>query len=50
VVTGCPIRIRALPDTSQIMFSGIDPCAVGSIVEVLVSLEQNVIHFNLKVT
>lgn len=36
VVTGCPVRIRALPDLSQIMFSGIDPCAIGSIVEVLV--------------
>lgn len=37
LVTGCPVRIRALPDLSQIMFSGIDPCAIGSIVEVLVS-------------
>ncbi|XP_046654649.1 filamin-C-like isoform X2 [Daphnia pulicaria] len=37
VVTGCPVRIRALPDLSQIMFSGIDPCALGSIVEVLIN-------------
>ena len=40
IVTGCPVRIRALPDLSQIMFSGIDPCALGSIVEVLVCYEN----------
>lgn len=41
VVTGCPVRIRALPDLSQIMFSGIDPCAIGSIVEVLVRISPH---------
>ena len=35
-VDGSPVKIRALPDVSKIMFSGIDPCALGSIVEVLV--------------
>nr|XP_045601850.1 filamin-A-like isoform X1 [Procambarus clarkii] len=37
VVEGCPITVRALPDVSKIMFSGIDPCALGSIVEVLIN-------------
>ncbi|KAK3870873.1 hypothetical protein Pcinc_023943 [Petrolisthes cinctipes] len=37
VVDGCPLRVRALPDVSKIMFSGIDPCALGSIVEVVIN-------------
>lgn len=36
-VANCPINIRVLPDLSRIMFSGIDPCALGSIVEVLIN-------------
>lgn len=38
-MANCPINIRVLPDLSRIMFSGIDPCALGSIVEVLVSID-----------
>ncbi|XP_037777486.1 filamin-A-like [Penaeus monodon] len=37
VVEGCPVKVRALPDVSKIMFSGIDPCALGSIVEVVIN-------------
>ncbi|XP_068231445.1 filamin-A isoform X3 [Palaemon carinicauda] len=37
LVEGCPVKVRALPDVSKIMFSGIDPCAIGSIVEVVVN-------------
>ncbi|KAK7078292.1 hypothetical protein SK128_011992, partial [Halocaridina rubra] len=37
IVEGCPVKVRALPDVSKIMFSGIDPCAIGSIVEVVVN-------------
>lgn len=40
VVEGCPVKVRALPDVSKIMFSGIDPCALGSIVEVVVSVPR----------
>ncbi|XP_045132539.1 filamin-B-like isoform X2 [Portunus trituberculatus] len=37
LVEGCPAKVRALPDVSKIMFSGIDPCALGSIVEVVIN-------------
>ncbi|XP_042865445.1 filamin-A-like isoform X5 [Penaeus japonicus] len=37
VIEGCPVKVRALPDVSKIMFSGIDPCALGSIVEVVIN-------------
>ncbi|XP_076033094.1 filamin-A-like [Oratosquilla oratoria] len=36
-VDGSPFKVRALPNISKIMFSGIDPCALGSIVEVLIN-------------
>lgn len=36
-VANCPINVRVLPDLSQITFAGIDPCARGSIVEVLIN-------------
>lgn len=37
LVTGCPMHVRVHPDISRILFSGIDPCALGSLVEVLIS-------------
>ncbi|XP_071442492.1 filamin-C isoform X2 [Hetaerina americana] len=37
VATGCPIDIRVLPELSTVQSRGMDPCAVGSIVEVLVN-------------
>uniref|UniRef100_T1J4U2 Calponin-homology (CH) domain-containing protein n=1 Tax=Strigamia maritima TaxID=126957 RepID=T1J4U2_STRMM len=35
-VEGSPLHIRVLPDLSKIQFAGIDPCAKGSIIEVLI--------------
>ncbi|GBN41390.1 Filamin-B, partial [Araneus ventricosus] len=37
VITGCPIHIKVHPDISKILYSGIDPCALGSVVEVLIN-------------
>ncbi|KAM7301658.1 filamin-A, partial [Ixodes scapularis] len=37
LVTGCPMHVRVHPDISRILFSGIDPCALGSLVEVLIN-------------
>ncbi|XP_049948482.1 filamin-A [Schistocerca serialis cubense] len=37
VVRGCPINIRAAPELTKISFPGMDPCAIGSIVEVLIN-------------
>lgn len=37
VAKGCPINIRVTPELTKISFPGMDPCAIGSIVEVLVS-------------
>ncbi|XP_046393064.1 filamin-A isoform X2 [Ischnura elegans] len=37
VASGCPIDIRVLPELSTVQSRGMDPCAVGSIVEVLVN-------------
>ncbi|GIY41276.1 filamin-A [Caerostris darwini] len=37
MVTGCPIHIKVHPDISKILYSGIDPCALGSVVEVLIN-------------
>ncbi|XP_076311299.1 filamin-B-like isoform X3 [Tachypleus tridentatus] len=37
IVTGCPININVHPDISRILHSGIDPCALGSVVEVLIN-------------
>ncbi|KAK2719655.1 hypothetical protein QYM36_005214 [Artemia franciscana] len=37
-VKGCPYHIRAAPDRAEkIMFSGLDPCSVGSVVEVSIN-------------
>lgn len=36
---GCPFHIRAMPEVSAITYTGMEPCAVGSIVEVLVGCE-----------
>ena len=37
VVEGCPVRVRVLPDVQRVMGEGgLEPCALGSIVEVLV--------------
>lgn len=38
VIQGCPLFIRAMPEVSEIKHSGMEPCAVGSIVEVQVSI------------
>lgn len=37
VISCCPLKICVHPDISKIMFSGIDPCALGSVVEVLIN-------------
>lgn len=37
VVRGCPLYIRAMPELTSIKHTGLEPCIVGSIVEVLVS-------------
>ncbi|XP_064455536.1 filamin-A-like [Ornithodoros turicata] len=37
LVSNCPMQIRVHPDISRILFSGIDPCALGSLVEVLIN-------------
>ncbi|GFQ94830.1 filamin-A [Trichonephila clavata] len=37
IITGCPIHIKVHPDISKILYSGIDPCALGSVVEVLIN-------------
>lgn len=37
LVSSCPMHIRVHPDISRILFSGIDPCALGSLVEVLIN-------------
>ncbi|KAJ9573497.1 hypothetical protein L9F63_009061, partial [Diploptera punctata] len=34
---GCPINIRVTPELTKISFPGMDPCAIGSIVEVLIN-------------
>ncbi|KDR11639.1 Filamin-A [Zootermopsis nevadensis] len=34
---GCPINIRVTPEPTKISFPGMDPCAIGSIVEVLIN-------------
>lgn len=36
-IQGCPMFIRAMPEVSEIKHSGMEPCAVGSIVEVQAS-------------
>lgn len=36
-VKGSPIHYRAMPELTSIQHTGMEPCAVGSIVEVLVS-------------
>ncbi|KAK6633220.1 hypothetical protein RUM44_003821 [Polyplax serrata] len=36
-VMGCPVFIRVAPELTNIDFPGIEPCAIGSIVEVLVN-------------
>ncbi len=35
---GCPLPVRATPETVKYTLGGIDPCAIGSIVEVLVRI------------
>ncbi|XP_068086528.1 filamin-A isoform X1 [Anabrus simplex] len=37
MVQGCPFNIRAAPELTKINFPGMDPCAIGSIVEVLIN-------------
>ncbi|XP_043521085.1 filamin-A isoform X2 [Frieseomelitta varia] len=37
LVDGCPYYFRVLPPLTKIKSSGMDPCAIGSIVEVLVN-------------
>ncbi|XP_023727803.1 filamin-C isoform X3 [Cryptotermes secundus] len=37
VAKGCPINIRVTPELTKISFPGMDPCAIGSIVEVLIN-------------
>ncbi|XP_023244649.1 filamin-B-like [Centruroides sculpturatus] len=37
MISCCPLKICVQPDISKILFSGIDPCALGSIVEVLIN-------------
>ncbi|XP_063231927.1 LOW QUALITY PROTEIN: filamin-C [Bacillus rossius redtenbacheri] len=36
-VRGCPINIRVTPELTKISYPGMDPCAIGSIVEVLIN-------------
>lgn len=36
---GCPVFIRVAPELTNIDFPGIEPCAIGSIVEVLVNID-----------
>jgi len=36
-VVGSPLKCRVLPRLSEITYSGLAPCAVGSVVEVLVN-------------
>ena len=38
VVKGCPFHVRVMPEVTAIKYTGMEPCAVGSIVEVLVSV------------
>lgn len=44
-VNGCPVRIRAVPNAPLYTGNGMAPCAVGSLVEVLVSVTQLSILF-----
>lgn len=37
LVNGCPYYFRVLPPLTKIKSPGMDPCAIGSIVEVLVN-------------
>lgn len=37
LVNGCPYYFRVLPSLTKIKSPGMDPCAIGSIVEVLVN-------------
>lgn len=37
LVNGCPYYFRVLPPLTRIKSPGMDPCAIGSIVEVLVN-------------
>ncbi|XP_065214935.1 filamin-A isoform X4 [Planococcus citri] len=37
IVRGCPLYIRAMPELTSIKHTGLEPCAVGSIVEVIVN-------------
>lgn len=45
VIQGCPMFIRAMPEVSEIKHSGMEPCAVGSIVEVQVSFQCTFMKF-----
>lgn len=37
-VEGCPVKVRVLPDVTKVMVEGgLEPCALGSIVEVLIN-------------
>ena len=37
IIRGCPLYIRAMPELTSIKHTGLEPCAVGSIVEVIVN-------------
>lgn len=37
LINGCPYYFRVLPALTKIKSPGMDPCAIGSIVEVLVN-------------
>ncbi|XP_066909366.1 filamin-B-like [Halyomorpha halys] len=41
LVKGAPIHIRAMPELTNITYTGMEPCAVGSIVEVVVNSNTN---------
>ncbi|XP_014240191.1 filamin-A isoform X2 [Cimex lectularius] len=41
LVKGSPIHIRAMPEITNIVYTGMEPCAVGSIVEVVVNSNSN---------
>lgn len=42
LVDGCPYYFRVLPPLTKIKSPGMDPCAIGSIVEVLVNSYGNI--------
>lgn len=45
LVECCPMFVEVFPDISRILYSGIAPCALGSLVEVLVCTPKETFNY-----